>query len=1337
MKNKQTSIWAIVLVLLLVGCAVDVQERSEFPFAFEGTSATPLVVYLTNPQDKKDQGFTYHIRKALNYAKIPFQQTNVANFNRNPTIAATAQVVVLMETKPLDVGAMESLVSFTANGGTVILLNASEDLNFGYLAGLRENPVFSVNPKASGYHFLGDFLPTMKGKKYKTPFEHYGLDRESFSEKVKILATAANDPFYPTILENTIMDGRVIIFNSVAPCQKIDRGLYFSAILRALPQVPYPIVNTGVLFLDDFPSPVYDIKKEPIASEMNLSMASFYTDVWWPDMETMAREFDLEYTAMVCFDYQNKTSPPFLINEWQTNSRQVDDKNLFTTDYLVSNVVKEGHELALHGFNHVSLMEKNWPRREYMETAMNTAYKKWKSEQYAPMPVTYVPPSNYIDSLGLVSIEMAVPSIKYICSTYEGIQKEGGDREFDPDPYNQFFFNFPRITSGYVFNDNKDYQVHSVFLYTGVWSHFIHPDDVYQIKGAENEGNRGDFDYRNPGNYGWRKSTNNRKGLYPFFKDHLSSLVHTYPMLRFMNTQNGAQAAQQWRYQRYVHSNTANTYFVQPRENSPNSAEYWMVYIPQENWTTVTSFWASEGISYSATPFQEGKLAMFKNTTAKISVPLPSLKDNEDPALSLLALQNFRKYTDGERDFNSTEEEIKWLVLQGRSTEAILLLSKKIATSAYTSFPDIKELSRLLQSEDREFEIWPILENAYQENPKLQDELIDLSMQLVSNSDYPSLAVRKEWMERQLRLYPTNTDLWATYSVYFSEELRNLSIARLIQLMEDTNSTTQKTQYATLLADRDPQRFLRYIENLEPCKTPYLRPLGATIAWLYANSEAYDSAILWATCAGGISKSDLLQWYTMAGNLEYLKAQDYPKYIEYLIYNDTTQTLQELMNTTACDVELQQFSTAIAYLFANNNLYRKALAWSYCNTDIAFPEKLYWYTQLQAYATMENAYQRHMLQHPLDNQAKYAMAKTYAQLGMIDKSWRLAATLPYSNEFAELRELLNAEVIYIDPATRKALLKEYPDYFHRAKYRRFQREYRLKEGNYVRFNNEIMADRLNPTFIDNQILAGFSFGSKHIHEFGVSQTTARSLEVDTLESLNPTINLIGAHYSLISKTREDQFNYKFTGRLERSENNDYFFRLLAQLSQSKDSVYRSITATHFPALTGPAYLLDIYNTQVVAYYENSKMLNNHRLSLSLAGNYYSDDVLDGQLTTVLSRQFRAGAKSSWNTYVEGFGMLGSEDRRNGFPYWTIDQRFYGGGGIDFLFNDPKSEFQYSLGASLFADTFSDFFQRFKGAISGEIWPYFYGTASAEFFTLKDFYSNAFNFGVRYYFSSHK
>ena len=88
--------------------------------------------------------------------------------------------------------------------------------------------------------------------------------------------------------------------------------------------------------------------------------------------------------------------------------------------------------------------------------------------------------------LGLRKLQEGAPSVKYIQSTYLGDFEEGGNREFDPEPYNDYFFDYPRISSGYFFEKDDIMNIESLYLFTGIWTHFVHPDDVFQLPNKSN-----------------------------------------------------------------------------------------------------------------------------------------------------------------------------------------------------------------------------------------------------------------------------------------------------------------------------------------------------------------------------------------------------------------------------------------------------------------------------------------------------------------------------------------------------------------------------------------------------------------------------------------------------------------------------------------------------------------------------------------------------------------------------------------------------------------------------------------------------------------------------------
>lgn len=48
--------------------------------------------------------------------------------------------------------------------------------------------------------------------------------------------------------------------------------------------VAYPVINSAVFYLDDFPSPVPGGDGTYIRRDYGLSISDFYSQVWWPDL---------------------------------------------------------------------------------------------------------------------------------------------------------------------------------------------------------------------------------------------------------------------------------------------------------------------------------------------------------------------------------------------------------------------------------------------------------------------------------------------------------------------------------------------------------------------------------------------------------------------------------------------------------------------------------------------------------------------------------------------------------------------------------------------------------------------------------------------------------------------------------------------------------------------------------------------------------------------------------------------------------------------------------------------------------------------------------------------
>ena len=120
-----------------------------------------------------------------------------------------------------------------------------------------------------------------------------------------------------------------------------------------------------------------------------------------------------------------------------------------------------------------------------------------------------------------------------------------------------------------------------------------------------------------------------------------------------------------------------------------------------------------------------------------------------------------------------------------------------------------------------------------------------------------------------------------------------------------------------------------------------------------------------------------------------------------------------------------------------------------------------------------------------------------------------------------------------------------------------------------------------------------------------------------------------------------------------------------------------------------------------------------------------------ELFAFYGKIYRNG-RSVISAYTEVAGLLGNNDKSSGYPYWTLKERLYGGFGAGYTFGNLNKDINLSLDAAYFLDTFSDNFQRYRGSFSYPFDDKLYFTGSLEFYTLKNFYSNNFGVGLRYY-----
>ena len=125
----------------------------------------------------------------------------------------------------------------------------------------------------------------------------------SLRETARVWAMTG-DAGAPLIWSNDCGSGRTVVCN-IGIYDKVMRGFYAAAISLLGDTTAYPVINSAVFFLDDFPSPVPSGDGTYIKRDYGLSIADFYTKVWWPDLQKLAQKYGIRYTGVMIENYED------------------------------------------------------------------------------------------------------------------------------------------------------------------------------------------------------------------------------------------------------------------------------------------------------------------------------------------------------------------------------------------------------------------------------------------------------------------------------------------------------------------------------------------------------------------------------------------------------------------------------------------------------------------------------------------------------------------------------------------------------------------------------------------------------------------------------------------------------------------------------------------------------------------------------------------------------------------------------------------------------------------------------------------------------------------------
>lgn len=382
--------------------------------------------------------------------------------------------VLLTSLEPLKENILD-ICSWVKEGGSVLFALTLQKETYVSMIEQKLGIISSgyQNAEVSSIYFENDFL-IGGGRSYVITDPFDSAWEVQLDENVRVYARVGDENGMPLIWERNYGKGKFVIDN-FGLTEKAVRGFYAASYSLLTDAGVYPVINGSVFYLDDFPSPVPSGDGTYVRRDYHTSIADFYSNVWWPDMMTLAAKHGVKYTGVIIENYEDDTDGEI--------TEQTDVQRF---QYFGNMILHQGGELGYHGYNHQPLSLSNvdygtvfpyktWTSLDAMEKAVDELICFGKKMFPATELSVYVPPSNVLSEEGRKLLGEKFPEIRSIASNYfPGEFAYVQEFETAEDG----IVEQPRIISGAVIDDYMQMAALSELNMHFVNSHFMHPDDL-------------------------------------------------------------------------------------------------------------------------------------------------------------------------------------------------------------------------------------------------------------------------------------------------------------------------------------------------------------------------------------------------------------------------------------------------------------------------------------------------------------------------------------------------------------------------------------------------------------------------------------------------------------------------------------------------------------------------------------------------------------------------------------------------------------------------------------------------------------------------------------------
>lgn len=472
------------------------------------------ILIVCDGSDSAGMSVADNLLPVLEFAKLRYSLLDLDLRSAWPPLDGFASVVVATDClDSLNADRALSLRNYVLAGGGLLVACRSWHVELADLFGIAR----STKPATAlweGLEFVAEFYPGISGLKMGNAdwqFSHdaYALCQSDLAADCAVLATSSGGN--PLAWHHRFGDGKTVFWNTNELSGRSQRGFLLQTLLMTMKFGISAVGGFAMFQIDDYPPALSDVKKEPVNSEYGgIDCTSFFFDIWYEDMMALRQRHNLKYSWYVVMDYDDLDTGEIL----DENSDEFRERaRIRALRFTHLERQAEGDEYGFHGYNHVPLTSDLWPDPAILEGKLKLARRLWEEGVPAPLPASWVPTNNWYHPRELAILSRTFPEIEAVCSTYSNGQFGMGEfRDFGREPWESSLLCLPRETYGYVLDAEMRMLMLSQIASLGMWTHFIHPDDVYDMPSSADAQQY----LRNPQRRNWKKA--NAAGLAGMFE---------------------------------------------------------------------------------------------------------------------------------------------------------------------------------------------------------------------------------------------------------------------------------------------------------------------------------------------------------------------------------------------------------------------------------------------------------------------------------------------------------------------------------------------------------------------------------------------------------------------------------------------------------------------------------------------------------------------------------------------------------------------------------------------------------------------------------------------------